>query len=386
MKRVFRYAYWRWRGVRERYVEPFATTLWHRLYGRRKIRTMPGYRKPGSKVAIYLIYPKWTVQPSHIGSMAYLAEKGFSVIVVSNLALSPNDIDLLRPHSTSIIERPNIGYDFGGYQDGVRSIRSCRDALDQLILVNDSTWFPLAGSRDWIEDVSALGVDFAGAASNLGLAPLTPEEFRSFEWSYETGRPQFHYCSYALSFGNKILRDGAFWSFWDRFQITNDKIQTVRRGEVGLSQLLIGRGHSHGCTLAMDDLGSYVASLSDERLGQLVRALIIPQERELSVAKAAFLAHEPASAEWRGDAVRFILNAIARTGISYALPELTVRELGFPFLKKSPLFLDSEGCRETLRILKMQPNPIGTELLAEARHMMGTDEPERKRLVSTKAA
>lgn len=382
MKRVFRYAYWRWRGVSERHIQPFATTLSYRWFGRRKIRTTPGPKKLGSKVAIYLIYPKWAVQPSHLRSISYLAGKGFSVIVVSNLSLSRRDVDLLLPETASIIERPNIGYDFGGYQDAIRHIGRGRDALDQLILVNDSTWFPMVGSRDWIDSISQLGVDFAGAASNLGLAPLPPEEFRSFEWSYEPGRPQFHYCSYALSFGKNVLQNSAFWTFWDRFQITNDKIQTVRRGEVGLSQFLIGRGHIHGTTLAMDDLGRYVETMSDERLLELVRALIIPQEPELSAARAAFLANSPKYAGWRGEAARFILNAIARTGISYALPELTIRELGFPFLKKSPLFLDTEGCRETLRIIRTQPGPIADELLGEARLMMGTDEQDVSRLVS----
>jgi lipopolysaccharide biosynthesis protein len=293
---------------------------------------------------------------------------------VSNRALSRSDIDSLLPKTVSIIERPNIGYDFGGYQDAIRHIGGVRGALDQLILVNDSTWFPMAGSRDWIDSVALLGVDFAGAASNLGLAPLPPDEFRSFVWSYATDRPQFHYCSYALSFGKNILRDNAFWAFWDRLQITNDKVQTVRCGEVALSQLLISRGHSHGATLVMDDLKDYIETMSDERLLEMVRALVIPQEPELSAARAAFLAISPTSLGWRTDAVKFILNAIARTGISYALPELTLRDLGFPFLKKSPLVLEPEGCRETLRIIRTQPAPIADELLAEAQQMMGRDE------------
>ena len=369
MNRIFRYLYWTYRGFFEQYVEPFATTLSYRWFGRRKINITPGQKRLSSRVAIYLIYPKWGVQPSHIRSISYLAEKGFAVTVVSNLPLSQSDRELLLGESTSILERPNIGYDFGGYQDGIRSIRSYRDALDQLVLVNDSVWFPLAGSRDWIDSISALDVDFAGAASNLGLAPTAPEDFQSFEWSHETGRPQFHYCSYALFFGTNVLRDGAFWSFWDRFLITNNKIQTVRRGEVGLSQLLIGRGHSHGSTLAIDALGRYVEAMSDERLAQLVGALIIPQEPELSKARTAFLANASVCADWRGQATKFLLNSIARTGISYALPELTTRDLGFPFLKKSPLLLDPEGRQETLRILEAQPDPIGTELLAEARRM-----------------
>ena len=331
----------------------------------------PGRHTLGSKIAIFLIYPKWALKPSHLRSISYLEEKGFSVVVVSNLALSRFDIDLLLPKTACIIERPNIGYDFGGYQDAIRHIAGSRGTLDQLVLLNDSTWFPMASSRDWIDSVSLLRVDFAGAASNLGLAPVAPNDFQSFSWSYATDRPHFHYCSYALSFGENVLRDDTFWAFWDRLQITNDKIQTVRRGEVGLSQLLISRGHSHGSMLAMDDIGNQIETISDDRLLELVRALIIPQEPELSAARTAFLSKSQTSADWRTDAVKFILNAIARTGISYALPEYTTRELGFPFLKKSPLVLDSEGRQETLRIIRNQPATLAVELLAEAEQIMG---------------
>ena len=368
MPNVVGFLRWRIIDFTRRWAWPFFTTLEYDNISRRRSLWTTGSAPPGEKVAIYLIYPQFGLQPSHERSIAYLAGRGFSVTAVSNLPLSEVDLQRLLPITSMVLQLPNIGYDFGGYRDGVLQLFSRRNEIRQLVLANDSVWFPLPGGLDWLDNVDDMDLDFVGAASNLALRTVDPAHLDGFSWVFDDGNPEFHYCSYALSFGQRVLTDDDFWHFWKRFRITNNKMETVRRGEVGLSQWVLGRGYTHGSTLPVSSIEQEVKALPDERILELLSSVIVPQEQSLRDAIDEYIRERP-EIGWRPTAEKVLLNAIARTGVSYVLPEFFNRELGFPFLKKSPLFLDRAGMEHTLRFLDRLPDPVGSELVAEARQM-----------------
>jgi hypothetical protein len=68
----------------------------------------------------------------------------------------------------------------------------------------------------------------------------------------------------------------------------------------------------------------------------------------------------------RAEVTSFILTIVARQGASYALAPFNIFELGFPFLKKSPLWLSQEGSDNSMEILEQLNTPAANEIKAEA--------------------
>lgn len=315
------------------------------------------------KVAVYLIYPMYGVQSSHLRGLKYLVSKGYAPVIVSNLPLDVDDRDRLLGLCYICLERPNFGYDFGGYRDGVLALEADLSRLDYLLLINDSTWFALPGCRDWLRDAEALNVDLAAAASNFGVPRAGVEDFGEIVWDYRTTHKNFHFCSFSLLFSNRVLADPDFRRFWKRFPLTNKKNRTVRRGEIGLSKWIIAHGFTHGVTCEVTRLDKALAELGDAHLRQVADDLIVPEDSRLLRLKHEVLKDNPG----RRDLIQLILHAVARQGSSYALAAYTINLCGFPFLKKSPVWLSQDASDITLRLASGLPGQVGAEILSEAK-------------------
>ncbi|MGB7271554.1 MAG: rhamnan synthesis F family protein [Albidovulum sp.] len=315
--------------------------------------------------AVYLIFPVNGLLATHIRTLEYLSSKGLSVTVVSNIPLNPEDRVTVLKHCHQFIERPNFGYDFGGYRDGILSLKDSLREAEQLVLINDSVWFPIVTETDWLDDVRALDVDFAGAVSNYGMPRMEAENFRALDFNYRTDHKNFHYCSFALCIGKTILHDPGFLRFWKRFPLTNKKKKTVRRGEIGLTAWVLKRNFTHGETLGVAKLMHYLEALDDQKLADVASNVMIPEDPRLKALKSETLSGLDSVP--RADLIKFILTAAARQGTGYALAYLSVFELGFPFLKKSPLWLDSDASDISIRILEKIDTPASREALTDAR-------------------
>lgn len=339
-----------------------ATRYYDAVLSRRK-RTYIGAHPNRARVAIFLIFPSAGLMPSHIRALKHLIRKDIAPLVVTNLPLAESDRSVVLDHCWKLIERPNFGYDFGGYRDGILALGDQLERLEGLFLMNDSCWFPMPRSEDWIDQVDALGVDFAGAVSNYGVAAT--DDYRASVWHYDTTRPGFHYCSFALAMSPRLLKDAQFQAYWKRLPLTNDKFLVVRRGELALSQLVLNLGYSHGATLDIRRLDEEILVFSAEEMRDMLAHLVIPEDAQLRAMKDEKLKGFEGSEAWRHDAFRFVLSTVASTGPAYALPDYLVHTKRFAFLKKSPMWLDDDGAETTLRtIAKLGED--GAEILAEA--------------------
>ena len=325
----------------------FAT--WH--YDRKiagQIERFDGHLPKSKRIAIFLIFPKSGLLDSHLHTLAYFRSKGYATLVVSNLPLCQTDKDILSENCWRFIQRPNFGYDFGGYRDGVLSLTEDLPHLERLVFINDSVWFPLPNSRDWLDDVEELQVDFAGAASNFGTPRPEVHAFRSLKWSYSTQHRDFHICSFAICLRPNVLQDENFLSFWRGLRLTDKKKRTVRRGEIGFTQWALRHSFSVGTTLDVTDLDHELAALGEARLREVAGDLIIPENPKLSQLWQDLTEDTKTS---RQDLEKLILLAVSRQGASYALAAYSTREKGFPFLKKSPLTSGSESSDANLQVL-----------------------------------
>jgi len=316
------------------------------------------------KAAVYVVFPRHGVRAGHAESLRYIASRGYSPVTVSNLPLDPADRTALAELSTVLIERSNFGYDFGAYREGVLSLADDLPRLRRLVLLNDSCWFPLPGSRDWLTLAEESGLDYAGAASNYAIDPPDVARFESIEWRQDKRRRSFHYCSFAISLSSALISDPDFLRFWRGFRLSDVKSRTVRRGEIGLTQWAIRRGHRHGSVFDVDHLDRDLARLDDAALRRHVSQVIIPEHTVLRDMFATILADDLAGKVPRRTLEKLFLMAVARQGMAYTIPAYLHETAGYPFLKKSPVRLDTVARQKTIRFVEGF-GADGAEMLAE---------------------
>lgn len=340
-------------------------TLWYDLWLKRKSRMSRGFLADSECCAVYVLYPRLGLQTSHLDSLAYLVRKGFAPLVVSNLPLTPEERERLLPLCWNLLERPNYGYDFGAYRDGVMLALEAVPKMRQLLLANDSAWFPVPTDSDWLAQADGLDVDLAGAASNDGWADYLSDASRKRPWAFDPLAPRLHYCSFALLLGPRILKNPDFRQFWRNLKLTSDKELTIHRGEVGLSRWIIDRGYSHAATLDLARFDQDLDQMDTARLYDLARHLIIPEDVELRKEQQSLIEK---SVQWTDPVAlrQFILWASAATGPAYALPYWSLQTRRFGFLKKSPMWLSEPTARITLSLIESHGD---ASMLKEAKQL-----------------
>lgn len=362
----------------------------------------------GSKAAIYLIFPKSGLLKSHVVALQYMIENGYSPIVVSNLPLSPSDIDQLRPVTHRILQRENFGYDFGGYREAILVFQDQIKTLDHLALFNDSVWFPVQNTRSWLKDAEAANKDLMGAISHVDVGNnelrqdlallsnqphsssaaqqriLNPqswmEEFSNRLIDYKRppkpilavrqylrvrrNRVLFHYCSFALLLRKNVLRDPQFYKFWHELRITDKWVQTIMRGEIGFTQWLMKRQFSHGCTIDDSAITENITKLDPVELKQYIREITPARSHRAIYEVYNELSGVKRWPEWFtvADKQHFIRALLRLDTIAYTAPSYLFHEHGFQFFKKKNFSVTRYGRQVAIDMIADMPEPIKSEM------------------------
>ena len=351
----------------ETLAEPFRFLAFVPLYDLRKSRLMrvtQGVVAQGKEIAVYLIYAPGGVQASHHHMLSEMLRAGISPMVVSTLPLSDADRDSLRQLSFRVIERPNVGYDFGGYRDGILSIADLLPTLDRLWILNDSAWL-VDQSPSWFDAARAMGKDFVGSVSKFGIRKVDVEDHGRITWEIDHGNRKYHLASNTWSLGPAILRDPGFVIFWKRLQIRDSKYYTVRRGEIGFSRWVIDRGFSHGTTLNVETLDLKLAALDDDELDTVTKNLLVLEER-LEPTKRQVLQIDRHSEAGRQARISLCLATTARHGSIVAMPFYNLTHEQLHFFKKSVLNASASTAQTALGILQLLPRHIAEMIRLEA--------------------
>jgi hypothetical protein len=180
----------------------------------------------GSQVALFLLHQPDGIAASSLLTCTFLRDRGYAVVVVSNGPLSADDRARLLPVTSRVIERPNYGYDFGGYRDGLRYLRHLALRPDVLLMLNDSIWFPVAGG------------------TLLDRMERDPAAFQSPVFEKKAGRRAHntHFQSYLFLMRRSLLEHPAFDAYWEGYHISNNKRVVLQRGEKGFSQAMFRAG------------------------------------------------------------------------------------------------------------------------------------------------
>lgn len=268
----------------------------------------------GGKLALLLLYQPAGLADSTVATCAHLAARGFSPLIVSNAPLSPADRARLAPQVWRMIERPNFGYDFGGYRDGIRHILNDGPLPDRLLVLNDSIWFPLWPDETLLDRLEASGADMAGTILR------------------ERGEELF-LESYCYLIRRSALESPAFRAFWDGLRITSNKYKVVRRGERGHSRALRAAGLRVEGVYTQADFLRLLEGEDDDFL-HLTLTHAEHLEPAFQDSRRAVLA-SPRDAGWRGRALAHVRLVLGKGQIYANFPVAAVRLMGYPLLKKS---------------------------------------------------
>lgn len=270
------------------------------------------------RVAVFVVFqPKGLAASIHL-TLQHLRQNGFSVLVVSNGPLRADDRATLAANAALVMERPNVGYDFGAYRDGIRHLWSLGHDLSRLVLMNDSTWFPLRRDDDSLARMEALGADLAG---------------HIFKTENEEKRGNDHVEAHLLMISKDFLRSQEFKSFWTRYAMSDRRSTTVKFGEKAFSQLALGSGRTVRTLMGREWLLATLGRLEDSDL-KVVLDWTIDGFGQGRIDAARFRRAAANGELWRDDYLNWVDVSLRNSRVfllsaSFVMPALVYGGMGF---------------------------------------------------------
>ncbi|MES2667506.1 MAG: rhamnan synthesis F family protein [Pseudomonadota bacterium] len=300
------------RAIPEAIWEPFAQRR-HDAAFARGFPLRDGQVALTEKIALVLIWQPRGIAQSTIDMCAHLAAQGYAPFVLSNAALTEDCHARLAPHVWRVMQRPNFGYDFGGYRDGLLQLRAWGIQPARLVILNDSIWFPLTEGCTLLHRMEATPGDVIGTVLRL------------------RGEEQF-LESYFFSIPASTLTHPAFDGFWRDLRLTSNKYKVIRRGERGFGRAMRAAGLTLTGLFGQDVFLHRIGAADDDLLRATLRhaAFVDPD----LAARARRLASDTGP-DWRAQALGFVASSL-QSGLFYSsYPVAAVRLMGYPVLKKS---------------------------------------------------
>ncbi len=287
------------------------------------IRMTDGEQPVDRKVAIYLIYQPKKLAESTLVTCEHLQRHGYAVLLVSNTALSEESKQRLKPVTWKIMERPNFGYDFGGYRDGVRFIQDSDLSLDAMVILNDSMWWPVFENDTTLARMERSQHDLMG----MIIRPFGKRRKAMSE------RPQ-HLQSYFYWFNAKAISSKAFRDFWNGFLVSSFKYNAIRRGELRLTDAM----KSGGLTAeALFSFADFINALREQPPEYLVKVLkYAAYKTDLEAAQSKILCEAKIKDDaWRQDVFSFLKTVDAKSEFHMTFQVTCMDLLGLNHIKRS---------------------------------------------------
>jgi len=265
------------------------------------------------KVALVLMYQPSGVQDSTLATCSWLAADGYAPFVVSNAPILPQDRARLSEVVWRAVERPNFGYDFGGYRDGLTCLSQWGVAPEELLILNDSNWFPVLPATDLLARLSAHPAEIVGTIlRSRGSEAFLESYFYRLDW--------------------RALMHPGFAAFWADLRLTSNKYHVIRRGERGFSAAMQAAGLQVAGIYDSAALAGQIAEQDDAFL-HLTLKYAAYVDGPLLVERNRLL--EGGGHDWRSEVLthidRVLDNRLGYSSFPYAMVRLT----GYPMLKKS---------------------------------------------------
>jgi hypothetical protein len=264
-----------------------------------------------TRIAIVVLFQPKGIAKSFQFTLEHLRSENWSTIVVSNSPVSEEDKSFILENAAGLIVRPNVGYDFGAYRSGIRFLEKIGHKPEKLILMNDSTWFPLREN-----DTSLRRMEMTNAA-------MSGHIFKTELIKYKD-----HCESHLLMFNSVALSHPSWHSFWKKYVMSNDRHTTIMNGEIGISQAIITAGLEVNGLTNREQFFNYLYTLSETELKDLSNSIVFHDD------KFKWKLEEILESEhWREE----MLNLFSESFLAFSINFISVamQKFEFGFVKKS---------------------------------------------------
>ena len=303
------------------------------------------------KIAIFFIYQDAKISKTIAVTCKYLADKGFSVLLVSSTEIPGNHLKELVSICWKILIRPNFGYDFGGYRDGLRVIAEHGISPDRLIILNDSIWFPTYDSTKLIEKLEEANLPF--------YSPV----FISISERAATNR---HFQSFFFLLRKEALESAAFINYWKQYRVSGVKRIVLKLGEKGFSQAMFCGGFGGGGLSTKTVLFDLIGTQSNDFIRKSIGYAAYAEQSLVEEARSILVAFADTDV-WRKRALAHMQTALSKSSPIGVFVYASTLLLDFSFLKKRSFADVFDGMRwQYLRAVKNGDLPAPhPDILAE---------------------
>ena len=187
----------------------------------------PAFSRPPSRRAIVLAHfdPQGRFDPHVMHAARAYRQLATRLVLVSNGGgRLPRDLAELVD---DYLPRPNAGYDFGAWKDGLATLD--RGGFDEVVCVNDSVYGPLFDLAPAFDHPRTAAADLWGMV--LSEQPTGRD------------RPRVpHVQSWFFAMRRPLLESAWFDNFWSAVEPAPTKREVVERFEIGLSRSAVEAG------------------------------------------------------------------------------------------------------------------------------------------------
>ena len=271
------------------------------------------------RIAIFLIFQPTGVSQSVIRTCCHLVEAGFSPVVVSNGTVSTTDLKALTDSTHLVAERPNFGYDFGGYRDGLWLLNEKKIAPDEILFLNDSVWFPVWSQSDMLAEMQASEGTYIGT--------------QVFGDTSSTAKKRGMFVSYCFLIKAPLINHIIFKEFWSQYKLSSNKEVTLRRGERAFSHLMLENADVSNALYSQERFERMVSELKGEDLRYAVQDFVALDPKLDRIRRN--LMEQRSSVGWEETAKNLFLEGTRTKNYIGAAPILSLSKLKFPMIKKN---------------------------------------------------
>jgi len=165
-----------------------------------------------------------TLRQHTLSAIQNYASAADRVVVVSTSGIRDSDYDRL-PLRVDFVTRPNYGYDFFSYKWGLDIVGDFA-AFDRIVITNDTFVGPVVPLSELVASDRAAEYDLMGMT-----------------WSENHGG---HAQSFFVTVNGYVARSTSFQQFWRDMTPVSDRMDVIRRYEVGLTASVVGAGFTAG--------------------------------------------------------------------------------------------------------------------------------------------
>ena len=303
-----------------------------------KIRISEGALPRADKLCLFLVWQPGQLNSSVTSTLRFLQRNGYSVLVVANGGLIDAAREACLPLCWRLLERPNFGYDFGGYRDGVHWLEHESIVPERFLILNDSIWFPLNQDSDVLSRLEGCGFDPAGLLLHT----------RSRYEHLNEKRPRGSFIeSYVLLMGKVLYESEAFRAFWRDYPLTNSKQLTIKRGEIGFSKAMWDAGFNPGALSRRSFFLEAIRQKDDDFLSRTLRYAAYSDD-DLRVECDQLLA-AGLGPDWRARVLDHIERTVYRRRFNTSFCSASEEIFGLSFHKKNRETLFRRGRISFLR-------------------------------------